>query len=112
LQRLNPQIEHASSSLGASAITTLRRVVLPQMVPGILAGSIIVFAMAASAFATPQIIGGRRLEMVATLVYDEFLYSLNWPLGAALAMLLFVIVIAVTVGCNMLAERYFARIYR
>lgn len=112
LQRLNPLIENASSSLGASGFTTLRRVVIPQMMPGILAGSIIVFAMAASAFATPQIIGGRRLKVVATLVYDEFLYSLNWPLGAALAMLLFVAVIGVTVGCNALAERYFARIYR
>lgn len=112
LQRLNPQIENASASLGASGFTTIRRVVIPQMMPGILAGSIIVFAMAASAFATPQIIGGRRLKVVATLVYDEFLYSLNWPLGAALAMLLFAVVIGVTVGFNALAERYFARIYR
>jgi len=112
LQRLNPQIEHASLSLGANGFTTLRRVIFPQLVPGILAGSIIVFAMAASAFATPQIIGGRRLKVIATLVYDEFLYSLNWPLGAALAMLLFAVVIVVTVGFNRAAEHYFQRIYR
>lgn len=111
LQRLNPQVENAAHSLGASHFTVFRRVLLPQMLPGILTGAILVFAMAASAFATPQIIGGRRLKVIATLVYDEFLSSLNWPLGAALALLLFAVVIAVAIGFNRLAERYFKRIY-
>lgn len=111
LQRLNPMVESASYSLGASAFTTFRRVILPQVMPGIFAGSIIVFAMAASAFATPQIIGGRRLKVVATLVYDEYLFSLNWPLGAALALLLFAIIIVVAVGFNRLAEARFKRMY-
>lgn len=111
LQRLDPQVESASYSLGAGGFTTFRRVILPQMLPGIYAGSIIVFAMAASAFATPQIIGGRRLKVVATLVYDEYLFSLNWPLGAALALLLFAIIIIVAVGLNKLAESRFRRIY-
>ncbi|MAQ84127.1 ABC transporter permease [Psychromarinibacter halotolerans] len=111
LQRLNPMVESASYSLGASAFTTFRRVILPQVLPGIFAGSIIVFAMAASAFATPQIIGGRRLKVVATLVYDEYLFSLNWPLGAALALLLFAIIIVVAVGFNRLAEARFKRMY-
>ena len=111
LQRLNPMVESASYSLGASAFTTFRRVILPQVMPGIFAGSIIVFAMAASAFATPQIIGGRRLKVVATLVYDEYLFSLNWSLGAALALLLFAIIIVVAVGFNRLAEARFKRMY-
>lgn len=111
LQRLDPQVESASQSLGAGGLTTFRRVILPQMMPGIYAGSIIVFAMAASAFATPQIIGGRRLKVVSTLVYDEYLFSLNWPLGAALALLLFGIIIVVAVGLNRLAENRFRRIY-
>ena len=46
--------------------------------------------MSASAFATPAIIGGRRLKVAATLAYDEFLNTLNWPLGAAVAVLLLV----------------------
>ncbi|MBE3637633.1 ABC transporter permease [Mangrovicoccus algicola] len=111
LQRLDPQVENASHALGAGGVTTFRRVILPQLLPGIFAGSIIVFAMAASAFATPQIIGGRRLKVVATLIYDEYLFSLNWPLGAALALLLFAIVIVVAVGFNRLAESRFARMY-
>ena len=60
LQRVDPQTENAARSLGASQTTILRRIVLPQVLPGVLSGAIIVFAVAASAFATPAIIGGRR----------------------------------------------------
>ena len=52
---------------------------------GILSGSLIVFGLSASAFAIPGLLGGRRLKMVATVVYDEYLHELNWPLGAAVA---------------------------
>ena len=62
LQRVNPSTESAALSLGASQFTVIRRVIVPQVMPGILSGSIMVFAMAASAFATPAIIGGRRLK--------------------------------------------------
>ena len=88
-----------------------RRVVLPQVMPGILSGAIIVFALAASAFATPAIIGGRRLKVVATLAYDEFLNTLNWPLGAAVAVLLVLIILVITVGCGRLVERRYAQIF-
>ena len=105
LQRLDPQIENAAASLGARPFTILRRIVLPQVMPGVLAGGIIVFALAASAFASPAIIGGRRLKVVATLAYDEFLNTLNWPLGAAIAMLLLLALVAIIVGCNRVVER-------
>src|SRR5262249_50806288 len=58
LQRLDPQVENAAVSLGASGFTVMRRIVLPQVMPGVLSGAIVVFALAASAFATPAIIGG------------------------------------------------------
>jgi putative spermidine/putrescine transport system permease protein len=112
LQRVDPQIENAAASLGASQATILRRIVLPQIVPGMLSGAIIVFALAASAFATPAIIGGRRLKVAATLAYDEFLNTLNWPLGAAVATLLLVALIAIIVGSNRLVERRYAEVFR
>jgi len=111
LQRLDPQIENAALSLGASAFTVLRRIVLPQVMPGILSGAIVVFALAASAFATPAIIGGRRLKVASTLAYDEFLNTLNWPLGAAVAVLLLVAVAAAIVGSNRLIERRYAEVF-
>lgn len=112
LQRLDPQIENAAISLGAGQATVLRRIVLPQIMPGMLSGAIIVFALAASAFATPAIIGGRRLKVASTLAYDEFLNTLNWPLGAAVATLLLVALIAIIVGCNRLVERGYAEVFR
>lgn len=111
LQRLDPQIENAALSLGASHLTIWRRVILPQIVPGVLSGSIIVFALAASAFATPAIIGGRRLKVAATLAYDEFLNTLNWPLGAAVAVLLLAALVILTVGTNRLVERRYAQVF-
>lgn len=111
LQRLDPQIENAALSLGAGRVTIWRRVILPQIVPGILSGSIIVFALAASAFASPAIIGGRRLKVASTLAYDEFLNTLNWPLGAAVATLLLVALVLITVGSNRLIERRYAQVF-
>jgi len=111
LQKLDLQTEDAALTLGASRLTVLRRVVLPQIMPGILSGSLIVFALTASAFATPSIIGGRRLKVVATTAYDEYLNTLNWPLGAAIAIVLLVANVLVIGSYNRLIERRYARIF-
>ena len=112
LQRTDPQIENAAISLGASPLTVARRIILPQIMPGVLSGAIIVFSLSASAFATPAIIGGRRLKVAATLAYDEFLNTLNWPLGAAIAVLLLVALVLIVVGSNALIERRYAELFR
>jgi putative spermidine/putrescine transport system permease protein len=109
LQSLDPEVENAALSLSASHFTTLRRVVLPQVMPGILSGSLIVFGLSASAFAIPGLLGGRRLKMVATVVYDEYLHELNWPLGAAIALLLLLVNLAVMLSYNRLLERRYRR---
>jgi len=112
LQRLDPQVENAARSLGAAPIVALYRVVLPQVMPGVLSGAIIVFALAASAFATPAIIGGRRLKVASTLAYDEFLNTLNWPLGATVATLLLIALVAIILGANRLIERRYAQVFQ
>jgi putative spermidine/putrescine transport system permease protein len=112
LQRLDPQVENAARSLGAAPAVALYRVVLPQIMPGLLSGAIIVFALAASAFATPAIIGGRRLKVASTLAYDEFLNTLDWPLGATVATLLLIALVAIIVGANRLIERRYAQVFQ
>ncbi|WP_296571077.1 ABC transporter permease [Phreatobacter sp.] len=111
LARMDPATERAAQSLGASQITIFLRIVLPQAMPGILSGGIIVFSLAASAFATPAIIGGRRLKVASTLAYDEFLSTLNWPLGAAIAVLLLVGIVAIVVGWNRFIERRYSQVF-
>ncbi len=104
LQKLDPGVENAALSLQPTPFTTLRRIVLPQVMPGILSGSLIVFGLSASSFAIPGLLGGRRLKMVATVVYDEYLHELNWPLGAAIALVLLVANLAVMLSYNRLVE--------
>ena len=104
LQKLDPQVENAALSLGASRFTVWRRVVLPQVTPGLLSGGLIVFALSASALAIPGLLGGRRIKMVATLIYDEYLHELNWPLGAAIALALLVVNLAVMLATNAVLE--------
>jgi putative spermidine/putrescine transport system permease protein len=112
LQKLDASTEQAAESLGAGQFTVLRRVVFPQVIPGILSGGLIVFALAASAFATPAIIGGRRLKVVSTTIYDEFLSNLNWPLGATLAAILLVVVLVISVGANRFVERRYKQVFQ
>jgi putative spermidine/putrescine transport system permease protein len=109
LQKLDPGVENAALSLQATPFTALRRIVLPQVMPGILSGSLIVFGLAASSFAIPGLLGGRRLKMVATVVYDEYLHELNWPLGAAIALVLLVANLVVMLSYNRLVEGHYKK---
>ncbi|MFK4822139.1 ABC transporter permease [Ochrobactrum quorumnocens] len=104
LQKLDPTVEAAALTLGASRFTALRRVVFPQAVLGILSGSLIVFALSASSFAIPGLLGGRRLKMAATVVYDEFLIELNWPLGAAIAIIVLLANLIIMIAYNRMLE--------
>ncbi|OZI42234.1 ABC transporter permease [Bordetella genomosp. 5] len=109
LQKLDPTVEQAAYSLNASRTQTFLRVILPQATPGLLSGSLIVFGLAASSFAIPALLGGRRLKMVATIVYDEFLTELNWPLGAAIAVLLLLANLIIMLSYNRIVERSYRR---
>ncbi len=91
LGKLDDNTIDASLSLKASSFYTLRKVLIPQIMPGILSGVMVVFTLSITAFATPSIIGGRKLKVVAMTIYDEFLSTLNWPLGASIAVILIVL---------------------
>ncbi|OCX14054.1 ABC transporter permease [Pseudomonas graminis] len=104
LQKLDASAEQAALSLGATQAQVMRMVVLPQVMPGVLSGTLIVFGLSASSFAIPGLLGGRRLKMVATVVYDQYLSELNWPMGAAIAVALLVINLLVMLSWNRLVE--------
>jgi putative spermidine/putrescine transport system permease protein len=104
LQKLDASAEQAALSLGATQAKVMRLVVLPQVMPGVLSGTLIVFGLSASSFAIPGLLGGRRLKMVATVVYDQYLSELNWPMGAAIAVALLLINLLVMLSWNRLVE--------
>lgn len=110
LQKLDPAAEHAALSLGASQAKVMRLVVLPQVMPGVLSGTLIVFGLSASSFAIPGLLGGRRLKMVATVVYDQYLSELNWPMGATIAVALLLVNLLVMLSWNRMVEGRYKKI--
>ncbi|MCG8708266.1 ABC transporter permease [Brenneria sp. 4F2] len=109
LQKIDPSVSNAALSLNASRLTMLRRILLPQLTPGILSGCLIVFGLSASSFVIPGILGGRSLKVVATLVYDQYLSELNWPLGAAIAVILLIANLAIMFTYNRLLEQRYKK---
>lgn len=94
LQNIDPTLLRAAQSLGASRATTFVRVTLPLSLPGIAAGSLLVFTLSASAFATPAMLGGSRAPVLTYSVYQEIFSLVNWPLASAVSMLLLLAVSA------------------
>jgi putative spermidine/putrescine transport system permease protein len=105
LQRRNPALVAAAHTLGAGPVRAFLQVTLPLSLPGIVAGSVVVFTLSMSAFVTPAILGGTRVRVVAYLIYEQFLLSLDWPFGAALALLLVGITLVVVLVYNRWIER-------
>jgi putative spermidine/putrescine transport system permease protein len=91
---INPRLEQAAMSLGATRSKTFWRVTLPLSAPGLAAAFILTFSLSIGAYATPAILGGPANETMATLLYNLMAVALDWPLGSALAVTLLISVLA------------------
>jgi spermidine/putrescine transport system permease protein len=94
MERLDFRLVEAGYDLYANRFQVLRRIILPLVKPGIIAGSILVFVPSLGAYVTPRVLGGGRNMMIANLIELQFGQGRNWPLGAALSLTLLVIVMA------------------
>jgi spermidine/putrescine transport system permease protein len=92
IDRFDMKLLEAAYDLYASRLQVLRRVILPIVKPGIVAGSILVFVPSLGAYVTPRVLGGGKNMMIGNFIELQFGQGRNWPLGAALSMLLLVIV--------------------
>lgn len=88
------QIE-ASMDLGATRTQTFLKVMLPQTLPGILGGAVIVFIPSVGNFIVPDVLGGAKGLMIGNLVEQQFLSARNWPFGSALSMIIMTVVLTV-----------------
>ncbi|WP_302059095.1 ABC transporter permease [Paraburkholderia sp. CNPSo 3274] len=95
MRAVSRSYEEAAATLGASRWQTLRHVMLPLAMPGIVSGALLVFAYNASAFAVPLLLGGRRVPMLAVLVHDQVAPLLNWPAASASGVVLMAATLAV-----------------
>ncbi|OZA07256.1 MAG: ABC transporter permease, partial [Rhodobacterales bacterium 17-64-5] len=94
IDRFDMKLLEAAYDLYASRWQVLRRIILPIVKPGIIAGSILVFVPSLGAYVTPRVLGGGKQMMIGNFIELQFLQGKNWPLGAALSMLLLLIVMA------------------
>ncbi|MFM7446626.1 MAG: ABC transporter permease, partial [Tabrizicola sp.] len=92
IDRFDMRLLEAGYDLYASRWQVLRRVILPIVKPGIIAGSILVFVPSLGAYVTPRVLGGGKQMMLGNLIELQFGQGKNWPLGAALSLTLLVIV--------------------
>lgn len=93
LQKLDGTLLEAASDLGATPLTTFLTVTLPLSVPGILAGSALVFIPAIGEFVIPDLLGGSDTLMVGKVLWNEFFSNRDWPLASAVAIVLLVVLV-------------------
>lgn len=96
IEKLDFSLIEAAHDLGADALRTFLRVILPLTRPGIVAGSILVFIPSIGAYVTPDLMGGAKVTMVGNLLQQQFLKVRDWPFGSAVGFILMLTVLAAT----------------
>lgn len=92
LDRMDPKLIEAAADLGAGPFRTFYRVILPLSMPGVLSGCVMVFLLACGAYVTPQLLGGTTGIMFGNIIAPQYTVTNNWALGAALSVVLIVVV--------------------
>ncbi len=96
VERYNFSLSEAAADLYASKFTTLRRVLLPAVKPGVIAGCILVFVPSMGSFLAPDLLGGAKNFMIGSLIEEQFKGNAgNWPFGAAASMILLTMVLII-----------------
>jgi putative spermidine/putrescine transport system permease protein len=95
IRGIDRDLEHAAMNLGASPAMAMWLVTLRLARGGVLAGSLLVFSLSVSAFATPSLVGGARAHFMAVTIYEQTLELLDWPFAAAIAAILLAISLSV-----------------
>ena len=97
VERIDHGLLEASRDLYASGYQSFRRVLLPLSMPGVIAGSILVFVPSLGAYVTPEILGGAKTTLLGSYIVTQFLTARNWPFGASLSFVLMVIMLVTTI---------------
>ena len=106
MSRLDPNLRDASAALGASRWRTLFTVIVPLSMPGLVAGCLLVFASATTAFISQTVIGGVRLIYLPLLIWQQSLVVFNWPFAAVASLSLVVSVLTVIAALTWVGRRY------
>jgi putative spermidine/putrescine transport system permease protein len=110
LMQIDRSLEEASMSLGAGRVETFLRVVAPLSIPGVIAGSTIVFLLSTGTIITPLLLGGPRNGMLSTQIYQDVFQLFNFPKAGAMALILMLISILVVWPLQIVERRLTRRL--
>ena len=105
LERLDPTLDEAAMDLGSRPAQVFRDITLPQSMPGIIAGGMLVFIPAAGELVIPTLVGDAASPMIGRLISDEFAQARDWPMASAIAVVLLILMVVPT----MIYSHYQAR---
>lgn len=88
IEQLDVRLLEAASDLGAKPFTAFRKITLPLTLPGVAAGSILVFISSLGMFVVPDVMGGAKSALIGNLIQNQFLAARDWPFGSALSIIL------------------------
>ncbi|MFN0044666.1 MAG: ABC transporter permease [Alphaproteobacteria bacterium] len=106
LQNLEPALLEAARDLGANPIVAFFKVTLPLSLPGVVAGSLIVFTLSVSAYVTPSILSGGKRTVMSMLIYQQYNTVFDFNFGGALAVVLLVSTLVLIGAYLAIIERY------
>ena len=109
LQSIDPNVEYAAYSLGASPTKVFTKVVFPLSLPGILSGCVLVFTMSMTSYVTPKLLGGSKFRMMATMVVQEINVNFDWSAASAVSYILLAVILAVQVVIVLMTSGYMKR---
>jgi ABC-type spermidine/putrescine transport system permease subunit I len=95
MRRIDPELGRAAANLGASPSSAFLRVFVPLSLPGVVAGSLLVFVLALGFFITPALLGGLRDQMISQLIVQQVQQRLDWGFGTAMSVLLMAATLAI-----------------
>lgn len=106
IEQLDMRLLEAASDLGAKPLTAFKKITLPLTMPGVVAGSILVFISSLGMFVVPDIMGGAKSSLIGNLIQNQFLSARNWPFGATLSIVLaFLSIILIALYYKVLAKQ-------
>ena len=105
MKQIPPSLEEATRVMGAGFFRCIWTVTLPLSSPGLISGSLLVFALSISSFITPSLVGGVRLPVMAGSIYQQMTGSFDWGFGAALSVILLTTTLVLIVPYTILAAR-------
>jgi len=96
IRSIDAELERAAQNLGASPFKAVLLTTIPLARQGIFSASLLVFALAISAFATPSLVGGARVQLMSTTIYEQMAELADWPFAASVSFILLTVVLAIS----------------